>query len=122
MSPMRKSYTRITETLLKLIYTRQLQEKPCAHLHLIKVVEPAKDVCAECVAQGDSWPNLRMCLVCGHIGCCDTSKNKHMLEHIRTTGHPLIRSIEPGEGWIWCYEDDAFLSADSPQLDAPMPR
>jgi uncharacterized UBP type Zn finger protein len=112
----------IPEWLIKLIYTRQLKERSCAHLDLIKVRKPSANRCEECIALGDTWPNLRMCLVCGYVGCCDTSKNKHMKKHVGSTGHPLIRTIEPGEGWIWCYEDNAFLSADSPQLDQPMPR
>ena len=62
-----------------------------------------------------------MCLICGYVGCCDTSKNQHMHKHVEETDHPLIRSIEPGEGWIWCYPDEAFLSANSSQLDQPMP-
>jgi uncharacterized UBP type Zn finger protein len=57
-----------------------------------------------------------MCLICGFVGCCDTSKNKHMLEHVRETGHPIIRSLQPGEAWIWCYEDEAFISAKSEQI------
>jgi uncharacterized UBP type Zn finger protein len=113
---------RMPEFLIKLIYTRQLRERPCAHLDLIQYREPTTNVCQDCVAQGDTWPNLRMCLVCGYVGCCDTSKNKHMKKHVEQTGHPLIRSIQPGEGWIWCYQDNAFLSANSPQLDEPMPR
>ncbi|NJN44393.1 MAG: UBP-type zinc finger domain-containing protein [Anaerolineae bacterium] len=85
----------------------------------MQVWEPATNVCQECVDAGDTWPNLRMCLVCGHVGCCDTSKNKHMKQHVDATGHPLIRSIEPGEAWVWCYVDEAFISAKSPQLQKP---
>ncbi len=113
---------RVPEWLIKLIYTRQIREKPCKHLHLIQVRKPSVNVCEACVSLGDSWPNLRMCLLCGYVGCCDSSKNKHMKQHVLETNHPLVRTIEPGEGWIWCYKDDAFLSADSPQLDQPMPR
>jgi uncharacterized UBP type Zn finger protein len=113
---------RMPEWLIKLIFTRQLKEKTCSHLDLIKVREPTTNVCEECTTLGDTWPSLRMCLVCGYVGCCDTSKNKHMKKHVEETGHPLIRSIAHGEGWIWCYEDEAFLSAESPQLDRPMPR
>jgi uncharacterized UBP type Zn finger protein len=111
---------RVPETILKLLFTRRLKERPCSHLDLIRVREPAVRVCQDCLDLGDSWPNLRMCLICGYVGCCDTSKNKHMMAHVKESGHPIIRSIEPGEGWIWCYDDDAFLSARSPQLDQPM--
>ena len=107
---------RLPETLLKLIYTRQLKEKPCTHLHLIQVWGPTTDTCQECVDKGDSWPNLRMCLVCGYIGCCDTAKNKHMKHHVESTNHPIVRSIEPGEGWVWCYVDNALIGKNSPQL------
>lgn len=109
------------EILMRLAFTGQAGGKPCTHLDDIQMTDPATDVCAECVALGDEWPALRMCLICGYVGCCDTSKNKHMDIHVKETSHPLIRSIEPGEGWIWCYPDNAFLSANSAQLDEPMP-
>ncbi len=64
-----------------------------------------KHVCEECVKIGDTWVHLRLCLICGHVGCCDSSKNKHATKHFHAVGHPLIRSIEPGERWIWCYVD-----------------
>lgn len=118
--PKTPAHIHIPEFLLQLIYTRQLKERSCSHLHLIHFHEPTAHVCQDCIDLGDSWPNLRMCLICGYIGCCDTSKNKHMKKHVEETGHPLIRSIEPGEGWIWCYEDNAFISARSPQLDEAM--
>jgi len=111
----------IPELILKLAFTRQLKEKLCSHLHLIQIREPCTDVCQDCVDSGDSWPNLRMCLICSYVGCCDTSKNKHMQQHVEETSHPLIRSIEAGEGWIWCYPYSAFISARSSQLDEAMP-
>ena len=78
----------------------------CAHLNQIKVKTTRKHECEECVKMGDTWVHLRLCLECGHIGCCDSSKNKHATKHFHTTKHPLIRSIEPGERWIWCYVDN----------------
>ncbi len=77
----------------------------CMHLDEIKVTETEKYVCEDCVKTGDSWVHLRLCLTCGHVGCCDSSKNKHATRHYHATDHPLIRSIEPGERWIWCYKD-----------------
>jgi uncharacterized UBP type Zn finger protein len=77
----------------------------CPHLNQIKVTQPGQHVCEDCVKTGDTWVHLRMCLICGHIGCCDSSKNKHATRHYGSTGHPLMRSIEPGEQWIWCYVD-----------------
>ena len=78
----------------------------CSHLGQIKVTSTTKHVCEECVKLGDRWVHLRLCLTCGSVGCCDSSKNKHATKHFRTVGHPLIRSIEPGESWLWCYVDE----------------
>lgn len=78
----------------------------CTHLDAIEVIETDKHVCEDCVKTGDTWVHLRMCLTCGHVDCCDSSKNRHARKHFGALGHPLIRSIEPGERWIWCYMDD----------------
>lgn len=85
-----------------------MTQKQCTHLDQIvySQPEPGKHVCPECVALGDRWVHLRMCLVCGHIGCCDSSKNKHATAHFHSSTHPLVRSIEPGEAWVWCYVDN----------------
>jgi hypothetical protein len=95
--------------LLKLVMTGEAGDKPCAHLDDIQVTEPTTWVCQGCVDLDDIWPALRMCLICGFVGCCDTSKNRHMADHHKETGHPIFRSINREEGWIWCYEDDAFF-------------
>ena len=79
---------------------------PCNHLDQITVASTHKHVCEECVRLGDPWVHLRLCLVCGHVGCCDASKNRHATRHYQHTAHPLIRSIEPGERWVWCYVDE----------------
>jgi len=78
----------------------------CSHLDSIKFTSPSQHVCEDCVKTGDSWVHLRLCLECGHVGCCDNSKNKHATKHFHGTQHPLIRSIEPGEAWVWCYVDE----------------
>ena len=78
----------------------------CAHMDSIAVTSTDTRVCEDCVKTGDRWVHLRMCLACGHVGCCDSSKNKHATRHFRQTAHPLARSIEPGERWIWCYADE----------------
>ena len=65
--------------------------------------------CEECLASGDSWVHLRLCLECGHVGCCDSSPNRHASKHFRQTGHPLVASLEPGEAWVWCYADEVFF-------------
>jgi len=78
----------------------------CTHLDQIKFRETNKHVCEECVKTGDTWVHLRLCLICGKVGCCDSSKNKHATKHFHKTKHPLMRSIEPGETWMWCYVDE----------------
>ena len=78
----------------------------CTHLDQIKIKQTNNRVCEECVKMGDTWVHLRLCLSCGHVGCCDSSKNKHATKHFHRTTHPLIRSIEPGETWMWCCVDE----------------
>lgn len=99
----------LPEFLLKLVFTGQAGDKKCSHLDQIRFTEPDTDVCQFCVESGDVWPALRMCLICGYVGCCDTSKNKHAKAHYEETGHALIRSIRLSERWVWCYEDSAFF-------------
>jgi uncharacterized UBP type Zn finger protein len=83
--------------------------KQCTHLEGIKVTETGTRVCEDCVKTGGHWVHLRMCLTCGHVGCCDSSKNHHATRHFEATGHPLVRSIEPGERWVWCYADEIMV-------------
>jgi uncharacterized UBP type Zn finger protein len=64
---------------------------------------PKTKGCEECLQMGDRWVHLRRCLGCGHVGCCDSSKNKHATKHFEATGHPVVQSFEPGESWKWCY-------------------
>jgi len=78
----------------------------CTHTDLIKFTKTQKRGCEDCLKTGDRWVHLRLCLVCGHVACCDSSKNKHATKHFHATKHPVMRSIEPGESWIWCYVDD----------------
>jgi uncharacterized UBP type Zn finger protein len=65
--------------------------------------------CEECLKTGDTWVHLRLCLTCGHVGCCDSSPNKHATRHYHATHHPVIRSFQPGEHWRWCYPDEIFV-------------
>ena len=83
----------------------------CTHLDTIKVGRPpGKLGCKECLEMGDTWVHLRLCRECGHIGCCDDSKNKHASKHFRSSKHPIITSLEPGETWSWCFVDNvAFV-------------
>jgi hypothetical protein len=79
----------------------------CSHLAEIdRHVRPRAKGCEECLRTGDSWVHLRLCMTCGHVGCCDDSKNRHATKHFHATAHPVIRSLEPGEHWAWCYVDE----------------
>jgi uncharacterized UBP type Zn finger protein len=84
--------------------------KTCSHLDQIHAVHPHTRGCEECLKSGDSWVHLRMCLACGHVGCCDSSKNKHATRHYHATDHAIMRSVEPGEDWKWCYVDQMMVS------------
>jgi uncharacterized UBP type Zn finger protein len=81
----------------------------CTHLDQIVKVTPHARGCEDCLAIGDSWVHLRVCLICGHVGCCDNSRNKHATKHFHATQHPLIQSFEVGEHWIWCYIDQVGM-------------
>ncbi len=85
----------------------------CTHLDQVRVVIPSADGCEDCLAIGDTWVHLRMCLICGHVGCCDSSKNRHATKHFRDTGHPVMKSVEPGDDWAFCYID---------KIDFPSPK
>jgi uncharacterized UBP type Zn finger protein len=83
----------------------------CTHLDQVRITElpDAVDGCAECLATGGEWVHLRICLQCGHVGCCDSSPNRHASAHARATDHPIIRSLEPGEEWSWCFVDEVAM-------------
>ncbi|MBB6096826.1 CPA2 family monovalent cation:H+ antiporter-2 [Deinobacterium chartae] len=88
----------------------QLASERCNHTAVTRAVLPEADgVCPECVALGDTWVHLRVCMTCGHVGCCDSSKNRHASAHFHASGHPVMRSLEPGEHWAWCYIDQQEL-------------
>lgn len=86
--------------------------RKCTHLGQINNIKPKTSGCEECINSGDSWVTLRICMICGHVGCCDASKNKHASKHFEATGHPIMKSFEPGEEWGWCYIDKAFLDPE----------
>jgi uncharacterized UBP type Zn finger protein len=83
----------------------------CTHLDEIQITElpEAVDGCADCLAQGGVWLHLRICLACGHVGCCDDSPGKHASAHGRPPGHAIMRSLEPGEDWSWCFVDELAM-------------
>jgi uncharacterized UBP type Zn finger protein len=87
---------------------REPAPAPCQHLEQIPDLRPNSAGCELCLASGDKWIHLRVCLTCGQVGCCDSSKNKHATAHFRATGHPVVRSLEPGENWLWCYVDEVL--------------
>jgi uncharacterized UBP type Zn finger protein len=81
----------------------------CEHLDQIRVLATDRLECEECVKLGDSWVHLRLCLTCGTVGCCDSSKNRHASRHAREREHPIVGSLEPGEAWQWCYVDEMVV-------------
>ena len=91
-----------------------IADELCAHLRDVGGdVEPrTPEGCEECLKTGDGWVHLRLCMACGHVGCCDDSKNKHATKRVRASGHPVVRSLEPGESWLYCYPDDLFYDPE----------
>ena len=87
----------------------QRDSKLCKHAGEAREVSYTEQVCPECVAKGDTWVHLRICMVCGHVGCCDSSKNRHARAHYQKTGHPIIKTIEAEPDWAWCYPDNTYL-------------
>lgn len=83
----------------------------CTHINEIQSVTPSANGCEDCLKTGDSWVHLRLCMTCGHVGCCDSSKNKHATRHFHSTRHPVIKSFEPGEDWGFCYPDQLFFES-----------
>lgn len=84
---------------------------PCHHISEIKNFEPKEHVCEDCIKTGDKWVHLRLCRICGHVGCCDNSKNKHATKHFHGTQHAIIQSYEPGENWAYCYIDKVYFES-----------
>jgi uncharacterized UBP type Zn finger protein len=90
--------------------------KRCVHLSEVRDVGPRTKGCEECLKTGSQWVELRLCLTCGHVGCCDNSPGKHATGHFHRSRHPIIRTLQPGEDWGWCYVDEIMLEP------APTPR
>jgi len=78
----------------------------CEHLQSEENAPARTQGCEECLQSGDTWVHLRRCTHCGHVGCCDSSKNRHATKHYRATTHPVVQSFQPGEGWRWCFVDE----------------
>jgi uncharacterized UBP type Zn finger protein len=96
----------------------------CTHLETIELTELPASVegCEECLATGGVWCHLRICLGCGHVGCCDSSPGRHASAHAASSGHPIIRSIQPGEDWSWCFVDEVSMRIAEIQGDTQIPR
>jgi len=92
----------------------------CKHREQIGIVERASDGCLACIATGDTWVHLRLCRTCGHVGCCDESKNNHATKHFNETDHPIIKSLEPGEDWEWCYIDEIYVDTKPGEVARPI--
>ncbi len=91
----------------------------CTHLDQIELeAQPSGDGCKECLETGGTWLHLRRCAACGHIGCCDSSPNKHARRHFEETGHAIVQSFESGEDWLYCFADDLTFEVEELQ-DSP---
>ena len=92
----------------------------CSHLDQVRDVEPSGQGCEDCLRLGGQWLHLRMCMSCGHVGCCDSSPNRHARAHASSDDHPIVQSFEPGEDWWYCFVDDlAFIVEDAPSFAHP---
>ena len=91
----------------------------CTHLSQISVVTPHANGCEDCLRIGARWVHLRLCMTCGHVGCCDSSPNKHATAHFRVVHHPILKSFEPSEDWGWCYTDELVLDASGWPVSGP---
>lgn len=81
----------------------------CTHRDQIRDVTPSAQGCEDCLKIGARWVHLRICLSCGHVGCCDSSPHQHATKHFHATDHPIVQSFEPEEDWRWCYVDQVFV-------------
>lgn len=104
------------DALRRVVFQRSFEHRTCTHLDTARLTAPLPGPCPDCVAEGTRTVHLRMCLTCGNVGCCDSSTGLHARRHFKQTGHPLMRSVEPGERWAWCYIDRAYLN--EPPTDA----
>lgn len=87
------------------------EKKQCTHYSFARTDVPrTPEGCRECLRIGSSWVHLRLCLTCGEVACCNESPNRHASKHAAKEGHPLARSFEPGEDWVWCYRDEVYAS------------
>jgi hypothetical protein len=94
----------------------------CDHLDSVRPVTPdSMEGCPECLAMGSRWVHLRLCQTCGHVGCCDSSPNRHASKHAAASEHPIVSSFEPGEEWSWCYVDRVAFELEGVPLQHRLP-
>lgn len=104
---------------MRLTRRKEKPAKPpkCEHLLAMPIDPRPEGGCEQCLALGDTWVHLRFCVECRAIGCCEASKNQHARKHAAEHGHPVIRTLEPGEDWAWCYPDDMGRNLLPPAVD-----
>lgn len=100
----------LRDEMRRVAFQRSFKRRRCSHVGDAAAPPVPLSACPQCQHAGARWVHLRMCLMCGSVGCCDTSSGRHATGHFEETGHPMMRSIEPGEAWAWCYVDRAYLT------------
>ena len=100
----------LDDAVRRLRYQQSIKARSCSHVPPPSNHPPPRAICLACESEGLGWVHLRMCLTCGSVGCCDTSRGRHARAHFEASGHPIVRSVEAGEAWGWCYPDQAYLS------------
>jgi len=100
----------LADEVRRIAFQRSFAHRRCSHMTAVPAVPEPPLACAACERDSSRWVHMRMCVTCGSIGCCDSSPGLHALGHFRDTGHPVMRSVEPGESWAWCYIDKAYLT------------
>ena len=109
MNERANEWLKVYQVIRKIAQDGELDDKGCSHFTLMREVTPSADGCEDCLKIGDRWVHLRICLICGHVGCCNDSKNKHASKHYQHTDHALMMSFEPGEDWLYCYRDEIIV-------------
>lgn len=99
-----------TDEMRRVVFQRSFAHRRCTHLTDVPAAPKPPLACPACERDASRWVHMRMCVTCGSVGCCDSSPGLHALAHFKETGHPVMRSIEPGEAWAWCYVDRAYLT------------
>ncbi len=107
-NPLRQVNAR--DRLYGLMASGQIDPTICSHIHLANNVKCNSIGCEDCLRDNIDYLNIRICLICGHVGCCDDSPARHATKHFEETGHPLVQSFNPGETWVYCYLDDAIVT------------